>query len=70
MQIDLFEEYSIKTVFPIHLQLFALVGTIPAILWFGFYYLRIKFKYGVETVNKKKQSAMLVRGMMTDVFIF
>ncbi|XP_076086026.1 transient receptor potential cation channel subfamily M member 3-like [Mytilus galloprovincialis] len=66
MQIDLFEEYSIKTVFPIHLQLFALVGTIPAILWFGFYYLRIKFKYGVETVNKKKQNAMLVRVFLYD----
>ncbi|XP_063408793.1 uncharacterized protein LOC134692272 [Mytilus trossulus] len=66
MQIDLFEEYSIKTVFPIHLQLFALVGTIPAILWFCFYYLRIKFKFGTEKENRIKQRAMLVRVFLYD----
>ncbi|CAG2225435.1 unnamed protein product [Mytilus edulis] len=66
MQIDLFEEYSIKTVFPIHLQLFALVGTIPAILWFGFYYLRIKFKCGTEEENRIKQKAMIVRVFLYD----
>ncbi|XP_052082922.1 transient receptor potential cation channel subfamily M member 3-like [Mytilus californianus] len=43
MQIDLFEEYRIKTVFPIHLQLLALPGSILAILWFCYSYLRNKY---------------------------
>ncbi|CAC5385202.1 unnamed protein product [Mytilus coruscus] len=42
MQIDLFEEYRIKTIFPIHLQLLALPGSILAILWFCYTYLRKK----------------------------
>ncbi|CAG2256788.1 unnamed protein product [Mytilus edulis] len=44
MQIDLFEEYRIKTVFPIHLQLLALPGSILAILWFCYSFLRNKYK--------------------------
>ncbi|XP_063404322.1 transient receptor potential cation channel subfamily M member 2-like [Mytilus trossulus] len=32
------EEYSIKTVFPVHLQLLALPGIILAVMWFGYSY--------------------------------
>ncbi|VDI79426.1 Hypothetical predicted protein [Mytilus galloprovincialis] len=40
MQTDLFEEYSIKTVFPIHLQLLTIPGTILALI--GFVYVFIQ----------------------------
>lgn len=75
MQIDLFEEYRIKTVFPIHLQLLALPGSILAILWFCYSFLRNKYKSRQpgtsETTDTPKidDHPMFVRGMLSNIYI-
>lgn len=57
------EEYSIKTVFPVHLQLLALPGIIVAIIAYVRFYLRTS-----NTNDEKKiefnEHPMCVRGMM------
>lgn len=59
IQTTFFEEYSIKTVFPIHLQLLALPGIISAILWFCYSYLRGELSQEEELNHRP----MIVRGI-------
>lgn len=62
IQLDFVEEYCLKTIFPTHLQLLALPGTIVAVLWFWCSCLRKKFgneKYGHAGLNSQP---MVVRG--------
>ncbi|CAG2218205.1 TRPM2 [Mytilus edulis] len=57
------EEYSIKTVFPVHLQLLALPGIILAVLWFGYSYFtdNIPKTSDVDVLDKHP---MFVRGKL------
>ncbi|XP_052082917.1 uncharacterized protein LOC127720378 [Mytilus californianus] len=69
IQTDFLEEYSIKTVFPIHLQLLALPGIITAIIWLCYSNLRGKLsnKYNMhEEKAKLNHRPMLVRVFLYD----
>lgn len=57
------EEYSIKTVFPVHLQLLALPGIILAVLWFSYSYFtdNIPKTSDVDVLDKHP---MFVRGKL------
>lgn len=69
MQIDLFEEYRVKTVFPKHLQLLALPGSLLAIIWFCCSFLRNKY-YNVQPKKPKiNDHPVFVRGMLSNISI-
>ncbi|CAC5385236.1 MIB [Mytilus coruscus] len=69
IQTDFLEEYSIRTVYPIHLQLLALPGIITAIIWLCYSNLRGKLsnKYNMhEGKAKLNHRPMLVRVFLYD----
>ncbi|CAC5426523.1 unnamed protein product [Mytilus coruscus] len=68
MQTDLFEEYSIKTVFPVHLQLLALPGIILALLWVFSFNLKNKCckKSDEKAALDLNQHPMFVRVFLYD----
>lgn len=60
IQTDFLEEYSIKTIFPIHLQLLALPGTICALIYLLYLHCR-----GTPTENQHiNHRPMFVRGIL------